>query len=380
VRFGFLTYGLERRHLGISRSVLELGRALAERPDCEPVYLTPYRQGPFAGAAGAVRLPAVRLLPALMTLGALALPAVARRHALPLIHDPAGVSPFLLGRWAGDYGRVVTLHDAIAFRYPEGYSWLNNFLHRRYIPATLANVDAVITVSAASRDDLVRFLGLPPERVFVVPNAVGGAFRPLPDEAARSVAARYGAQPPYVLYVGALEARKNVVTLLRAFARLRSAFPRCTLVVAGAPRFSAPDVPRALAALDLADAVRFTGYVAEGDLPALYNAATAFCFPSLYEGFGLPVLEAMACGTPVVCARASSLPEVAGDAALLFEARDEGALAEALARVLGEPELAGDLSRRGLARAAGYSWARTAEATQAVYRHVMAARGQTAGR
>src|SRR5262249_47573828 len=155
-----------------------------------------------------------------------------------------------------------------------------------YVPATLANVDAVITDSAASRDDLVRFLGLPPGRVFVVPLAASDAFRPLPGEAARAVAARYGAEPPYVLYVGALEARKHVATLLGASPRLRPAFPRCTLVVAGAPRFSAPDVPRTLAALDLADAVRFTGFVADGDLPALYNAAAAFCFPSLYEGFG----------------------------------------------------------------------------------------------
>jgi glycosyltransferase involved in cell wall biosynthesis len=380
VRFGYLTYGLDRPHLGISRTVLDLGKALAEQPDCEPVFITPYARGAFAAAPGAVRLPAARLLPALMTLGALAVPAIARRRRLPLIHDPAGVSPFLLGRWAGDYKRVVTLHDAIAFRYPDGYTRLNNFLHRRYIPATLANVDAVITVSASARDDLVRFLRLPSEKVFVVPMAANPTFRPQPAAAALPVAARYGALPPYILYVGAVEARKDLPTLLRAFARLRSAFPRLTLVVAGRARFKATDVARTLAALDLSSAVRFTGFVADEDLPALYGAAAAFCFPSLYEGFGLPVLEAMACGTPVVCARASSLPEVAGDAALLFEPRDDAALADHLAALLSDPALAGDLRRRGLARAATFSWARTAAATRAVYQHVTAARAPTAAR
>ena len=305
MRFGFLTYGLDRPHLGISRSVLELGRALEERPDCDPLFITPYRSGPFANREGTVKLPAARLLPALMSFGALALPVVARRHALPLIHDPTGVSPFVLGHWAGDYKRVVTLHDAIAFRYPEGYTRLNNFLHRCYVPATLAHVDAVITVSNASRDDLEHFLGLPPERIFVVPWAANPSFRPLPDGEAERVVKRYGVRQPYILYVGALEKRKNIPTLLRAFARLRSSFPDVTVVIAGRPRWKAEDIPRTLAALNLSSSVHFTGFVADEDLPAIFNGATVFCFPSLYEGFGLPILEAMACGTPVVCARAS---------------------------------------------------------------------------
>ena len=317
VRFGYLTYGLDRPHLGISRTVLDLGKSLAERPHCEPVFITPYARGPFAAAPGAVRLPAARLLPALMTLGVLAVPAIAHRRRLPLIHDPAGVSPFLLGRWAGDYKRVVTLHDAIAFRYPDGYSRLNNFLHRRYIPATLAGVDAVITVSASARDDLVRFLRLPSEKVFVVPMAANPTFRPQPPAAALPVAARAtGRCPPTCCTSAPSKRGRTSPTLLRAFARLRAAFPRLTLVVAGRVRFKATDVAQTLATLDLASVVRFTGFVPDEDLPALYSAAAAFCFPSLYEGFGLPVLEAMACGTPVVCARASSLPEVAGGAAL----------------------------------------------------------------
>ncbi|MGH2370728.1 MAG: glycosyltransferase, partial [Chloroflexota bacterium] len=170
MRFGFLTYGLDRPLSGISRATLELGRTLARRGDCQPVFLTPYASGPFAdGATLRARLPGARLLPALMSLGALELVVAARRWGLPLIHDPTGVSPFLFGRHAGQYKRVVTLHDAIAFRYPEGYTWLNNFLHRQYVPATLRNVDAVITVSEAARDDLIHFLKLPRHKTHVVP-------------------------------------------------------------------------------------------------------------------------------------------------------------------------------------------------------------------
>ena len=372
MRLGFITYGLDRPLFGVSRVVLELGRALAARPDCDPVFLTPYRDGPFAEHGdSAVYLPGARLLPGLMSIGALELPIIARRHTLPIIHDPTGVSPFLLGRWAGRYKRVVSVHDAIAFRYPAGYTRFNNFLHRQYVPQTLRNVDAVITMSEASRNDLIQFLRLPPDKVHVIPLATDVAFQPLPAQHAAEVSARFGLRPPYVLYVGALEARKNLVTLLHAFARLRADFPDLTLAIAGRPRWKYSEIPHTLEVLHLGDAVHFTGYVPDADLPALYNAAAVFCFPSLYEGFGLPVLEAMACGTPVVCSAASSLPEVAGDAALLVPPNDIAALANALGRVMAEPALAGDLRARGLRRAATFSWDRTAEMTLAVYRRVL---------
>ena len=372
LRFGLLTYGLDRPLAGIGRSVLELGWALARRPDCAPLFLTPYGSGPFTddGLAHA-RLRGARLLPALMSVGALQVPAVAHRYSLPLVHDPTGVSPFLLGRWAGRYKRIVTLHDAIAFRYPEGYTRLNNFLHRHYVPATLKHVDAVITVSEAARDDLVRFLGCPDDRVHVVPWATSAAFRVLPAEAAARVVRRYGLQPPFVLHVGALQARKNLPTLLRAFAHLRQEAPDVTLAIAGRPTWHFAEIPQTVEALGLGGAVHFLGYVADADLPALYNAASVFSFPSLYEGFGLPVLEAMACGTPVVCSDASALPESAGGAALLVDPYDHRALADALGQVLSDQALADELRRRGLARAARFSWDRTAELTLAIYRRVL---------
>jgi glycosyltransferase involved in cell wall biosynthesis len=217
MRSGFLTYGLDRPLRGISRSALEVGAALFRRSDCDPIFLTPYSHGPFAGAPYKHHtLPGARLLPALMTLGALEIPLIARRHHLDLVHDPTGVSPFVVGRKAGSFKRVLTLHDTIPHRDPQGSPLLNTFVHRWYIPATLRNVDAVITDSVASRLDLVHYLGLPDHKVHVVPLAADSGFRPVPQEEAIGVAEQYGLRPPYVLFVGAFEPRKNVPTLLRA--------------------------------------------------------------------------------------------------------------------------------------------------------------------
>jgi glycosyltransferase involved in cell wall biosynthesis len=373
MRFGFLTYGLDRPLSGISRSVIELGRALVRRPNVTPFFLTPYSRGPFIGQGnlGSV-MPMARLLPAFMTLGALQLPIVARKHDLALIHDPAGVSPFLLPRALGPYKRIVTLHDAIAFRYPGGYSLLNTLLHRAYIPRTLANVDAVVTPSHAAGKDLTYFLDLPPSKIHVVPWAADPAFQPLDRSAALAVAARYDLAPPFVLSVGGLQARKNLPALLAALSLARHTIPHLTLAIVGRPMWNYTTLPEAVERLGLASAVRFTGHVRDADLPALYNAAAALCMPSLYEGFGLPILEAMACGTPVVCSTAPALVEVAGNAALCVAPHDHAALAEAIGQAVEDRALADDLRARGLARAASFSWERTAQQTIDVYKHVLA--------
>jgi glycosyltransferase involved in cell wall biosynthesis len=370
VRVGFLTYGLDRPLSGVSRVALELGRELLRRDDVEVVFLTPYRTGPFVGEPGVRRqhLPGCRLLPGLMLLGGPLIARLARRLRLDLVHDPIGVSPFTLGRWAGRFRRLVTLHDAIAFEYPQGYPLLNNLLHRTYVPATLGNVDAVATDSEHARAALVRYLGLRPDRVPVIPLGVdAGRFRPVAPDAARAAAARYGLTGPYVLYVGAYQARKNILGLIEAFTRVRRAQPGLRLALAGPSLWAYPALRERVDALP-PQAVHVLGYVAEPDLPALYSAASVYVLPSLYEGFGIPVLEAMACGTPVVCSTASSLPEVAGDAALLVDPNDPGAIAAAILRAATDRDLAEDLRRRGLARARGFTWERTAGGYAALYR------------
>lgn len=374
VRVGLLMHALDRPLNGVSRVALELGRALLSRDDCDVAFLTTYSRGPFAdqSMARSVYLPGCGRVPGLMVFGGPMIALAARRLKLDVVHDPSGVSPFTLGRWSGSFRRLVTIHDAIAFRYPEGYSRSNNFLHRRYVPATLRHVDGVITVSDHAQADLQRFLGLTPDRLWVVPNGVSDAFQPVDSVRAEEVAAGHGLRRPYILYVGTRQPRKNVSGLIAAFQRVGVRLPGYQLAIVGPG--VASDQPAAGGGRIVEGPARITyvGPVPDADLPALYSSAELFVLPSLFEGFGLPVLEAMACGTPVVCSNASSLPEVAGDAALLTDATDPDALSNAMWRVLTDATLAGSLRVRGLARARQFTWQNSAEQLVEVYRRVAA--------
>jgi glycosyltransferase involved in cell wall biosynthesis len=183
---------------------------------------------------------------------------------------------------------------------------------------------------------------------------------------------RYQLSQPYILYVGSIEPRKNLLRLLQAYARLRKDLPGWKLVLVGARNaWKSTPISEEMRKLNLAPWVQLTGYIPEEDLPALYNGAGLFAFPSLYEGFGLPVLEAMACGTPVITSNVSSLPEVAGDAALLVDPYNVEEIAAAMVNVLSDQELSEDLHRRGLERSKEFSWERTAQQTLEVYKKVL---------
>jgi glycosyltransferase involved in cell wall biosynthesis len=229
----------------------------------------------------------------------------------------------------------------------------------------------VLTVSEATKRDLVEFVGLSPERVTVTPLAADPAvFFPGDRVAAAShVAARFGVTGPFVLYIARIEhPGKNHARLIRAFDRLktRTGLPH-KLVLAGSDRERASEVHAEAASARHARDIVFTGFVPSDSVADLYRAADVFAFPSLFEGFGLPLLEAMACGTPVVAADVASLPEVAGDAARLIDPRDEQALAAALEAVLTDPVLHADLVARGRLRSEAFSWQRTARQTLDVF-------------
>jgi len=222
--------------------------------------------------------------------------------------------------------------------------------------------------------DVERHLRLPPERVRVVPLAAAPSFRPLEDATKMAaVRAKYDLPERFILNVGALEPGKNQATLVRAFRRLRRGGVEQALVIAGPPAWRYERLLRLVDRLGLTDEVRFLGYVPAEDLVALYNLADLFAFPSLYEGFGLPPLEAMACGTPMVCSNAASLPEVVGDAAITVDPYDVEGLAQAMHRVLTDASLREELRAKGLAQAKQFTWERTARETVAVYRQVLEA-------
>jgi glycosyltransferase involved in cell wall biosynthesis len=287
-----------------------------------------------------------------------------RRHPVDLFHGVTGFELPPRGPWA----LVTTVHDLIPLRLPAVVPARHRWAVRCLLGGALRRADRVIAVSEVTRQEILARYRLPPERVVVVPEAAGPEFRPPTAETLAAARARYGLERPYVLSVGLLEPKKNLVALLDAVARLRRAgeWGTAELLVVGA-RGWGPDPAARAHALGLADTVRFLGGVPDHDLPALYGGARAFAFPSLWEGFGLPVLEAMASGTPVVASDRGALPELTAGAALLVEPRAEP-LADALGRLLADGALRARLRAAGLARAAAFSWERTARETLQVYR------------
>jgi glycosyltransferase involved in cell wall biosynthesis len=240
------------------------------------------------------------------------------------------------------------------------------------LPRAARNAEVVLTDSGHSQKDLATYLGISFAKSRVIACGVDARFRAIPaSEGRHAVLARYGIHLPYLLYVGAVNGRKNIDRLLAAFAQIRTWYPRLSLVVAGNRQWGATPIDAALRRLDLRDQVQFLGYVEDADLPALYSGARAFVFPSLYEGFGLPVLEAMACGTPTIASRSSSIPEVVGDAAILVDPFDVSAIAEGIEQVLGNPDLAAELRGRGVARARSFTWDRAARETLDAYQEVL---------
>lgn len=277
-------------------------------------------------------------------------------------------------RACGRLGSVVTIHDLSAERLP-GVAGrrFGQRLASAKTRVTAQRADRVIVHSRSGATDVAACFGVSAERIAVVPLGVGPEFYPESPATRDAVRARLASgREGFILFCGSLEPRKDVPTLLGAFARLHDARDRYRLVLAGGGGRASPEVTGLVAALGLEEAVALEGYLEVAELRALYAAAALFVLPSLYEGFGLPVLEAMACGAPVVAANTSSLPEVVGDAGLLVRPGDPEALAEAMARVLGDPDVAADLRRRGLERAKRFTWEETAARTLAVYRAVAA--------
>ncbi len=338
--------GTENYSYHLIREMLALGRA----HDYTLYFNQPPAPGDFATGGAAER---VIPFPRLWT--HLRLSAEMRTDPPDVLFVPSHVLPIVHPARS-----VATVHDLGYLYWPKAHPLARRwYLHL----STLFNARAssrVIAVSQLTADDLVRQYGVPPEKIAVIPEGCGPEYRPQSADAIAGVRSRYGLAGRYVLVVGTIQPRKNIGRLVEAFGRLRQAAGDVTLVLAGKPGWGAAPILRRIAA---ASSVRILGYVPDRDLPALLGGAEALAFPSLYEGFGLPALEAMAVGTPVVCADNSSLPEVVGDAGLLVKPTDVDAIATALGLLLEDAPLRDELRRRGLERASAFTWTRCAAAT-----------------
>ncbi len=295
-------------------------------------------------------------------------PFALRQTNVDLLHALAFVAPL-----AAPCPFVVTIYDLSFLRYPEAFRPFNRWYLSNFTAHTVKRARAVITISESTRRDVINFLDVPPERVHPIYCGVDHNFRPLPDSEVAAFRIAHNLPDTFMLYLGTLEPRKNVDGLIRAYASYRkrdsSAPP---LIVAGGKGWYYDKIFELVETLNLTESVRFPGYIPQELLPLWYNAATLYVYPSHFEGFGLPVLEAMACGTPVITSTASSLPEITGTdgVACLVEPSDSSALASAMAEVMSRPDLQVNMAERGITRAANFRWKKTARETVEVYKKV----------
>lgn len=294
------------------------------------------------------------------------LPPLARRAGVDLVHSLASTAPL----W-GRFRRVVTVHDLIYARFPEAHAGIRDRGMGVLVPAAVRRSNRVLADSQSTRDDLVGLLGVGSERIDVVPLGLGSVRRTTP-LAEGEVRARLGlGARRVVLSLSAKRPHKNLLALIGALERVAPE-DRPVLVMPGYPTAHESELRERARTLGIEDDVRFPPWLSADELEGLWAITRVFAYPSLYEGFGLPVLEAMARGVPVACSNASSLPEVAGDAALLFEPRDEAAIAAALQRLLRDAALGHELRTRGLERVRGFTWERTARLTLDSYERALA--------
>lgn len=266
---------------------------------------------------------------------------------------------------------VVTVHDMAVFLHPETFTFKKRVLQRRLLPSLLRHAHAILTPSDATRRDLLRLLPVDPRRVVAIPLAADPAYHaPIDAHVRAEVRRRFALPDRYLLAVSTLEPRKNLVRLIQAFEQVWPSHQDVKLILVGGKGWRDDGIAHALRSSSARDGIEALGYVEFEELRALYAEALALCYPSLYEGFGLPVIEAMACGAPVLVSRGSSLDEVAGDAALQVDPMRTDEIADGMRRLLQEPALRSELSDKGRAQAATFSWDRTARRTRDVFARV----------
>ena len=295
-------------------------------------------------------------------------PRLLKRYDADVYHSPYYLMPYRPG-----VPTMLTIHDLIPQLFPRYVSLQARLIFRLTTTLALRCATQVISVSDATRRDLQEYYSLSSQGITTIPEAASPQFQPLPGGAVTEIRRKYRLPESYSLYFGSNKPHKNLTRLVEAWDHLLTVCSRDTmaLVIAGQWDERYPEAKRAATRLGLEQNIHFLGPVAEDDLPALYNGATVFVFPSLYEGFGLPVVEAMACGCAVVCADAASLPELAGDAALLVNPREPRAIANAVQALLEDESLRRELRQRALRRAAQFSWSRTGKETLSIYRRLL---------
>ena len=358
---------------GVENAIFNLARALAKHGSEAYTLLLPVhaRQNDLTTGRFATRrcgLPG-RTRAGRILWEQLRLPALLAKEGFDLLHAPGYLMPLRT-----PCPVVISVYDIIALLFPDLCKTLNVVNFRLNLPLSIRRADAIIVPSASTRNDLTARWPAVAEKIYDIPLAVSGQFRPCIDEACNTeVRRKYRLPDRFVLFIGQQEPKKNIPKLLEAYHELRrNTDVQTALVIAGGRGWGCAEIDRTVERLGLADRTVFPGFVDEQDLPVLYSLADVFAFPSLYEGFGLPPLEAMACGTPVVTSNRGSLPEVVGDAAVIVDPDDSRQIAQGLHDVLTDPQRQQAMSEAGRERARLFTWQKVAQATEDLYRDVAA--------
>lgn len=291
-------------------------------------------------------------------------PRLIHEKDFDIVHDTYQLGPLFIRN--EHCLTITTVHDLVPVLFSEA-PFITKVRHRIIMPVLMRRIDKIIADSNSTKQDIISIFNIPEEKIKVIHLAADEQFKPLDNDIVIEIKQKYNVNFPFILYVGTLEPRKNITTLIKAFYELKKKNLEHKLVIAGKKGWKYKEIFETINNLNLQNEVKFTGYVPDEDLPGLYNGADLFVYPSLYEGFGLPPLEAMACGIPVITSNTSSLPEVVGNAGIMVDPLDVNKFAYSINEVLTNGALNMELRKKGLERAKMFSWEKCARETLKVY-------------
>ncbi len=358
--------------VGVDQYIYNLLRGLANVDSDNLYYLYSNRAVPeeffCIGGNFKVVIHKSKILPRIMWVQ-FVLPGLLKRDGIELLHAPCYMAPS-----RARCPKVITFHDMASWLFPEKFRLIHRIVYSWFVPSFAKNADRIIAVSESTKKDLVRLFGMPEDKITVVYEGTNELFKPAKDAGLlERIREKYGLPEKYILYVGILEPRKNISALIRAYGLMKdSREVEHKLVIVGNKGWMCDEIFKTVQSLRLEDEVIFTGYIADKELPLVYNSAELFVYPSTYEGFGLPPLEAMACGVPVITSNISSLPEVTGDAAILINPDNADELSAAMAKVISSSSLRESMINKGFERVKMFSWKKAAEETLEVYKDILA--------
>lgn len=369
---GILSWMIDRKRTGVNNYLYNLIKNMIINGKADEISLIHYERSddPIYSQVNDIIIPEKPL----KLTSALGIPQAVKNADIDILHIPVHwynqVTPFVFNR---KIKKVLTVHDLTPILFPEMHTRETNLTWRSSLKFIKNRTNVMICVSESTKNDCIKLLNIPEKRLRVIPLSADEQYKPLKNknQIHEDLKQEYNIDFPFILFVGTLEKRKNVPTLLKSFYKLKKSNVDHKLVVVGGKGWKYTKIFDLIEELNLKNEVIFTDYVSDEDLVKLYNAADLFVYPSLYEGFGLPPLEAMACACPVITSNTSSLPEVVGDAGIMIDPNDVDSLTESMLKILTDNQLREEMSRKSLERAKMFSWKKTARETWKVYEDVL---------